>query len=174
MWYRVASHDPGRSARAVCVLAALAFVHAFAIRPVLLPECLAHGFGDGAMAHAMPGHSHDADPSVGSPAAHDGSPTHHAGASSHHGSALADPAGSSSHLSGISADHADAPSNSAEECICLEVCLCEFGGPSPAPALAAGPIAIIAAGTIRPLPESPTLIAPRFRLPLATGPPHAL
>ena len=60
MWHGTAS-DLRLHARVVYVLGTLAFLHAFALRPALDPECLAVGIGGGPMAHAMPGGNHGGD-----------------------------------------------------------------------------------------------------------------
>lgn len=74
MWHGLAS-DLRWDARAVCVLGSLAFLHAFILRPVLDPECLAYGIDDGPVAHAMPGGNHAGDASDSQHSQHHGTST---------------------------------------------------------------------------------------------------
>ncbi len=179
MWNRTANLNILRGVRSLCVLALLVFVHAFALRPLLLPECLAHGFGDGSMAHAMPGHDHGDGETADHADSHAGHHTSSSGQVSaplhaaHHsgGTGQIDPA--LHHLAGLFAGHANAP-NSAADCLCLEVCLCEFGSLSPTPPLLEGAVTVIVAAALPSPPDAPTVSAPAFILPFATGPPGAL
>ena len=122
----------GWKARAVTVLGAVAFLYAFGLRP---PECLDHGFGGDAQAHAEAGGDH-----------HTGAPS-----GSHHGGG----------------------SHSSENCIHLQTGLCEFAWAAPERVHFEGEFAVVAPEPARPHPESPVLPSSPFRLPPATGPPHA-
>ena len=91
----------------------------------------------------------------------DGSMAHHAASGDHHAGAA-----SGSHHSG--------GSHSSENCIHLKTGLCEFAWAAPEPLHFEGEFGTLAPQAARPHPESPALAASPFRLPPATGPPHAV
>ncbi len=130
--------------RCATLLALAVFAYAYAGVPVLEPECLAHGFGDGSMAHAV-----ELEPRGAS-----GDGSHDAEHRTHQ-------------------HHADSSPPSGGW-LCFNVCLCEYSKAALGLAAYGGPVAPLASSPGSPCPGPVLIPRPFFWIPPATGPPAGI